>query len=287
MAFFNFETESSVPMTNKSRSALALAALGIVYGDIGTSPLYAFEQVFSAGVHSVPISHANILGVLSVFFWSLMMIVTLKYVYFIMRADNQGEGGIIALMALALDKVRNNSPYRIWIMMLGLIGAAFFYGDGVITPAISVLSAVEGLELISPRLKDVVVPVAISILCILFWSQRKGTALIGLFFGPIMLIWFVSIGVLGIWNIAQQPLVLMAINPFYAIEFISTNGLLSFFALGAVVLCLTGAEALYADMGHFGPRPIRIMWMRLVFPVSFIELFWSRCSVTDQTQCVK
>ncbi len=269
----NFDTEKSVFMTNKSRAALALAALGIVYGDIGTSPLYAFEQVFSAGAHSVPISQENILGVLSLFMWSLMMIVTLKYVFFIMRADNQGEGGIIALMALALDKVRDNSPYRIWIFLLGLTGAAFFYGDGVITPAISVLSAVEGLELISPKLKEMVLPVSIVILCGLFWSQRKGTATIGLFFGPIMLLWFVAIGVLGIWNIVQHPVVLLAINPIYAIKFISTHGLLSFFALGAVVLCLTGAEALYADMGHFGPRPIRIMWVRLVLPTLLLNYF--------------
>ena len=258
-------------MKNKSHYALALAALGIVYGDIGTSPLYAFEQVFSAGVHSVPISQANVLGVLSLFIWSLIMIVTLKYVFFIMRADNQGEGGIIALMALALNKVRDRSPYRVWIMFLGLLGAAFFYGDGVITPAISVLSAVEGLELISPKLKDMVLPVAIAILCFLFWSQRKGTATIGLFFGPIMLVWFVVIALLGVWNIIQQPVVLLAINPLHAIEFVSTHGLLSFFALGAVVLCLTGAEALYADMGHFGRHPIRIMWVRLVLPALLLN----------------
>lgn len=258
-------------MTNRSLSALALAALGIVYGDIGTSPLYAFEQVFSAGVHSVPISQANVLGVLSLFIWSLIMIVTLKYVFFIMRADNQGEGGIIALMALALNKVRDRSPYRVWIMFLGLLGAAFFYGDGVITPAISVLSAVEGLELISPKLKDMVLPVAIAILCFLFWSQRKGTTTIGLFFGPIMLVWFVVIALLGVWNIIQQPVVLLAINPLHAIEFVSTHGLLSFFALGAVVLCLTGAEALYADMGHFGRHPIRIMWVRLVLPALLLN----------------
>ncbi len=258
-------------MKNSSLAALALAALGIVYGDIGTSPLYAFEQVFSAGVHSVPISQANILGVLSLFIWSLMMIVTLKYVFFIMRADNQGEGGIIALMALALNKVRDRSPYRLWILLLGLTGAAFFYGDGVITPAISVLSAVEGLELISPKLKDMVLPVAIAILCFLFWSQRKGTATIGLFFGPVMLVWFVVIGLLGLWNIVQQPIVLLALNPLYAIEFVSTHGLLSFFALGAVVLCLTGAEALYADMGHFGRHPIRMMWVRLVLPALLLN----------------
>ena len=231
-------------MKNKSLAALALAALGIVYGDIGTSPLYAFEQVFSDSAHAIPISQANVLGVLSLFIWSLMIIVTLKYVFFIMRADNNGEGGIIALMALSLNKMQENSPLRKWVMFLGLIGAAFFYGDGVITPAISVLSAVEGLELISPKLKDMVLPVSIAILCLLFWSQRKGTATIGLFFGPIMLIWFVALGLLGLWNITQHPIVLLAINPLYAIEFVSAHGLLSFFAMGAVVLCLTGAEAL-------------------------------------------
>jgi KUP system potassium uptake protein len=260
-------------MTNKSGSALALAALGIVYGDIGTSPLYAFEQVFSAGVHSVPVSQESVLGVLSLFFWSLMLIVTLKYVFFIMRADNEGEGGIMALMALALNKVRDQSSYKVWISILGLMGAAFFYGDGVITPAISVLSAVEGLELISPKLKDMVIPISIAILCLLFWSQRKGTAKIGLFFGPIMLVWFVVIGLLGLWSIIQQPIVLLAINPMYAIEFVNRHDLLSFFALGSVVLCLTGAEALYADMGHFGPRPIRIMWIRLVLPALLLNYF--------------
>jgi KUP system potassium uptake protein len=260
-------------MSKQSSSALALAALGIVYGDIGTSPLYAFEQVFSNGDHSVPISQANILGVLSVFMWSLVMIVTIKYVFFIMRADNQGEGGIISLMALSLEKAKNNATSQKWILGLGLTGAAFFYGDGVITPAISVLSAVEGLELISPKLKDLVLPVSIAILCFLFWSQRKGTATIGLFFGPVMLLWFVVIGLLGIWNIAQQPGVLLAINPLYALEFLSSHGFLSFFALGAVVLCLTGAEALYADMGHFGRRPIRIMWIRLVFPALLLNYF--------------
>ena len=260
-------------MSKQSRSALALAALGIVYGDIGTSPLYAFEQVFSNGDHSVPISQANILGVLSVFMWSLILIVTVKYVFFIMRADNQGEGGIISLMALSLNKSKNNATSRKLILGLGLTGAAFFYGDGVITPAISVLSAVEGLELISPKLKDMVLPVSIAILCFLFWSQRKGTATIGMFFGPIMLLWFVVIGLLGIWNIVQQPSVLLALNPLYALEFLSSHGLLSFFALGAVVLCLTGAEALYADMGHFGRHPIRIMWMRLVFPALLLNYF--------------
>ena len=180
-----------------------------------------------------------------------------------MRADNHGEGGIMALMALGLSKTGANPKLHTVLMILGLIGASFFYGDGVITPAISVLSAVEGLELISPDLKDIVLPVALTILGLLFWSQRRGTGRIGLFFGPVMLIWFVAIGALGLWNIAHHPAILTALNPLYAIEFLTTHGILAFFALGAVVLCLTGAEALYADMGHFGRLPIRIVWVVL------------------------
>jgi KUP system potassium uptake protein len=273
-------------LNKKSLATLSLAALGIVYGDIGTSPLYAFEQVFSNGAHSVPISQANVLGVLSLFFWSLMLIVTLKYVYFVMRADNQGEGGIIALMALAISKTQTDTRLRFWIILLGLMGAAFFYGDGVITPAISVLSAVEGLELISPQLKSLVIPVSIAILCILFWTQRKGTAKIGLFFGPVMLIWFVVIGLLGIWNIIQQPIVFMALNPLYALEFIASHSLLSFFAMGAVVLCLTGAEALYADMGHFGIKPIRIVWVGLVLPALVLNYFGQGALLLNQPKAL-
>jgi KUP system potassium uptake protein len=273
-------------LNTKSLTALGLAALGVVYGDIGTSPLYAFEQVFSNGAHSVPISQANILGVLSLFFWSLMMIVSVKYVYFIMRADNHGEGGIMALMALAMSKMQENTKSRIWVVALGLVGAAFFYGDGVITPAISVLSAVEGLEMISPQFKELVIPVAITILCVLFWSQRKGTAKIGLFFGPVMLIWFVLIGLLGLWNIVQQPVVFLAINPLYAFEFVSNHGLLSFFALGAVVLCLTGAEALYADMGHFGRKPIRIVWAGLVLPTLLLNYFGQGALLLKQPEAL-
>ncbi|BCA64759.1 putative potassium transport system protein kup [Fluviibacter phosphoraccumulans] len=260
-------------MTHKSLRALALAALGIVFGDIGTSPLYAFEQVFSNGAHSVPISEANILGVLSLFFWSLMMVVTLKYVFFIMRADNHGEGGIMALMALAMSKSEANPKLRIVLLSLGLVGASFFYGDGVITPAISVLSAVEGLALVSPDLKDMVLPGALCILGLLFWSQRRGTGSIGLLFGPVMLIWFVALGALGLWNLWQHPGILVALNPLYALEFLVEHGLLAFFALGAVVLCLTGAEALYADMGHFGPLPIRIVWVGLVLPSLLLNYF--------------
>ena len=272
--------------TQKSLQALALAALGIVFGDIGTSPLYAFEQVFSNGAHSVPISESNILGVLSLFFWSLMMVVTLKYVFFIMRADNHGEGGIMALMALALSRSEAYPKLRVLLLILGLTGASFFYGDGVITPAISVLSAVEGLELISPVLKDMVLPVALGILGLLFWSQKRGTGSIGLLFGPVMLIWFVAIGALGLWNFWQHPGVLAALSPLYALSFLADHGLLAFFALGAVVLCLTGAEALYADMGHFGPLPIRIVWVGLVLPSLLLNYFGQGALLLDHPEAL-
>lgn len=265
--------ENSKTMDKKSLAAIGLAALGVVYGDIGTSPLYAFEQVFSNGIHSVPINLENVLGILSLFFWSLMFVVTLKYVMFIMRADNNGEGGIIALMALALRKSKSSKLFQGVLLLLGLLGASFFYGDGVITPAISVLSAVEGLEIISPALKDIVIPASIVILLGLFWSQKKGAGTIGLFFGPVMAVWFLSIGLLGGWQILQNPEVLKAINPYYAFSFLLNHGVLSFFAMGAVVLCLTGAEALYADMGHFGAKPIRIMWLNLVLPCLLLNYF--------------
>ena len=272
--------------TKKSLQAMALAALGIVFGDIGTSPLYAFEQVFSNGAHSVPIAEVNVLGVLSLFFWSLMMVVTLKYVFFIMRADNHGEGGIMALMALAMNQSKTNPKLRISLLILGLIGASFFYGDGVITPAISVLSAVEGLELISPDLKSMVLPVSIGILGVLFWSQRRGTGRIGRLFGPIMLIWFLAVGLLGLWHVIQHPGVMAALNPLYAIEFLLNHGILSFFALGAVVLCLTGAEALYADMGHFGRLPIRIVWVGLVLPALVLNYFGQGALLIHQPEAL-
>lgn len=272
--------------TKKSLQAMALAALGIVFGDIGTSPLYAFEQVFSNGAHSVPIAEVNVLGVLSLFFWSLMMVVTLKYVFFIMRADNHGEGGIMALMALAMNQSKTNPKLRISLLILGLIGASFFYGDGVITPAISVLSAVEGLELISPDLKSMVLPVSIGILGVLFWSQRRGTGRIGRLFGPIMLIWFLAVGLLGLWHVIQHPGVMAALNPLYAIEFLINHGILSFFALGAVVLCLTGAEALYADMGHFGRLPIRIVWVGLVLPALVLNYFGQGALLIHQPEAL-
>lgn len=260
-------------VSNQKIYSLALAALGIVYGDIGTSPLYAFEQVFNNGFHSVPTSEANILGVLSLFFWCLVMVVTVKYVGIVMRANHGGEGGIIALMRILLDRSQGKPLTRGLLIFSGLLGAAFFYGDGVITPAISVLSAVEGMEVVSPSLKPYIIPVALTILVGLFWGQRFGTGKIGIVFGPAMVIWFAILALLGLLNIADNPHVLLALRPIYAQEFISNNGLLPFFALGAVVLCVTGAEALYADMGHFGPRPIKLAWIGFVLPALLLNYF--------------
>lgn len=253
--------------TEKSAGlGLVLGALGIVFGDIGTSPLYAFEAVFSDALHPVSVSPENVYGVLSLFIWSLIIIVTIKYVFFIMRFDNDGEGGIVALMTLLLSKAGKTSALRRWFLPLGLVGAALFYGDGVITPAISVVSAVEGLETISPQLSPYVVPVSVVILGALFLFQRQGTERIAKLFGPTMLVWFVVLALLGIKAIAENSEILRALNPIYALEFIQSQALLSFFVLGAVVLCLTGAEALYADMGHFGASPIRRAWIRVAFP---------------------
>ena len=259
--------------SNQNIYPLALAALGIVYGDIGTSPLYAFEQVFSPGLHAVPISEANVLGVLSLFFWCLVMIVTVKYVIIVMRANHKGEGGILALVTKLLERSHGKPIFKGLLIFAGLVGAAFFYGDGVITPAISVLTAVEGMEVISPALKPYVIPVALAILVGLFLGQRFGTGKIGFLFGPTMAIWFVFIGVLGFLKILENPQVLLAVNPIYAQEFVSNNGLLPFYALGAVVLCVTGAEALYADMGHFGSKPIQLAWVGLVLPALALNYF--------------
>lgn len=252
---------------------LCLAALGVVYGDIGTSPLYAFETVFNNGTHSVSQSEANILGVLSLFFWSLMIVVTVKYVTIVMRASHSGEGGIIALSRLLLERFQDKPIRKALLIFAGLLGAAFFYGDGVITPAISVLSAVEGLEIVSPSLNAYVIPISLVILSFLFLAQKYGTEKIGFLFGPVMLIWFILLGALGVFNIVENTHVLLAINPAYATDFLANNGILPFFAMGAIVLCITGAEALYADMGHFGTRPIRIGWTRFVLPALLLNYF--------------
>ena len=241
-------------------SALALTALGIVFGDIGTSPLYTFKTVL--GTADMPSDPATVLGALSLVLWTLFIITTVKYVSFAMRVDNDGEGGILALMALLGVK----KQHRPTIVAVGLFGAALIYGDGAITPAISVLSALEGLEMATPALQPYIVPGAVVILLALFAIQSRGTAAIGHFFGPIMLVWFVAMAVMGMWGIAQHPRVFAALNPYYGLNYLVSHGLTGFLVLGAVFLCVTGAEALYADMGHFGSRPIKLAWFAIVFP---------------------
>ncbi|MCX7169593.1 MAG: potassium transporter Kup [Proteobacteria bacterium] len=273
--------------SDRRLAALSLAALGVVYGDIGTSPLYALKEVFGSTHHPVPITPDNVLGILSLILWSLMVVVSLKYVSFIMRADNKGEGGIMALMALALRPMPADSLQRKLILILGLFGAALFYGDGVITPAISVLSAVEGLEVATPALKPYVLPISLAILIVLFIVQRRGTAAVGSLFGPIMVLWFATLAILGIISIVDHPGVLYAINPWYALRFFETNTLLGFFALGAVVLALTGAEALYADMGHFGHKPIQLAWFCLVLPALLLNYFGQGALLLHDPQAIE
>jgi KUP system potassium uptake protein len=255
-----------------SRAALTLAALGVVYGDIGTSPLYAVKETFNPS-HGIPLTPETILGGLSAIFWALMIVVSLKYVTLIMRADNKGEGGIMALLALASSAVRDRPRTRAAIMLLGVFGAALFYGDAVLTPAISVLSAVEGLEVGTAAFKPFVVPIAIGVVIALFALQRKGSAVVGTLFGPVTLLWFLAIGLLGLVAVVQNPSVLAALNPAHALRFATQHGFASFVVLGAVLLAFTGAEALYADMGHFGKGPIRAAWFGLVFPALLLNYF--------------
>jgi KUP system potassium uptake protein len=244
---------------------LTLAAIGIVYGDIGTSPLYTMKEVFSKE-HGVALTQANLLGVVSLIVWGLTIVVSLKYVALILRADNRGEGGIMALTALALSSVTQKSRWYYPVMLAGLIGAALFFGDGVITPAISVLSAIEGLEVATPALQPYVVPLTVAVLIALYMVQHHGTGGIGKWFGPIVLFWFAALAGMGVINIAHNPAVLVALDPLYALHFLVDNSWLAFVALGAIVLAFTGAEALYADMGHFGKTPIRLAWFSVVFP---------------------
>jgi KUP system potassium uptake protein len=249
--------------------ALTLAALGVVFGDIGTSPLYAMKEVFAGEAHAVPISAANILGVLSLVVWTLLLVVTVKYAGLVMRADNRGEGGVMALMALAGRHARGAQA----LTLLGLVGAALFYGDGMITPAISVLSAVEGLGVAAPGLAGAIIPVTLVILFALFWVQRGGTARVGKFFGPVTSIWFLVLAVLGVMNIVRAPEVLAALSPHYALAFFVAEPAVAFFSLGAVFLAVTGAETLYADMGHFGAKPVRLAWVWLVLPALTLNYF--------------
>ncbi len=252
-------------------SALAIGAIGVVYGDLGTSPLYTMKEAF--GTHGLAATPDNVLGVLSLVFWALMLVVSLKYASFIMRADNRGEGGIMALTALAQGSVRGSPAARWWITALGLFGAALFFGDGVITPAISVLSAVEGLEVGAPGLTPFVVPITLGILLGLFAIQKRGSGRVGAIFGPVMCVWFVVIAALGVVQIVQHPFVLKALSPHFAIHFFSVGGWPAFLALAAVVLCITGAEALYADMGHFGKKPIRLAWFNFILPALVLNYF--------------
>lgn len=256
----------------KRRAVLGVGALGVVFGDIGTSPLYAFQDIF-AGVHPIEAIEPRVLGAVSLVFWTLTLVVSFKYVLIVMRADNDGEGGVIALAALAVRSGIRTARGRMVLMGLGILGAALFYGDGMITPAISVLSAVEGLEVAAPGLSSWVLPAAIVVLVLLFLAQRHGTARVGMAFGPIMFIWFIAIGVFGLLSLIQTPHVLAAISPGYAISFIAAEPLLAFFALGSVVLCVTGAEALYADMGQFGRAPIRMSWFAIVTPALYLTYF--------------
>jgi KUP system potassium uptake protein len=246
-------------------AALTLAAIGVVYGDIGTSPLYTVKEIFSPST-GVALDAHNLVGAVSVIFWALMLVVTLKYVILILRADNRGEGGGLALTALAAHAVRSRPTLRRVLLLTGVFGAALFYGDSVITPAISVLGAMEGLELLTPALEPYVVPASVAILLSLFLVQRFGTAFVGRFFGPIIVLWFVALGVSGAAHIAREPAILHALNPVHAWSFLAERGWHLFAAVGAIVLAVTGAEALYADMGHFGRRPIQFAWTGLVLP---------------------
>jgi len=278
--------EQTADVTGQRFAALALAALGVVYGDIGTSPLYAVKEVF-AGNHPIPVTMLNIYGSLSLIFWALVIVVSVKYVTFIMRADNRGEGGIMALIALALHTVQDKPHHARWIMIVGVLGAAMFYGDGMVTPAISVLSAVEGLEVATPALKPFVIPITMAVLFLLFFVQRSGTATVGAFFGPVMLVWFSVLAWLGLHNIIDHPAILMALNPWYGLEFLLENKAHSLVAMGNVVLAVTGAEALYADMGHFGRKPISRAWFAFVLPALVLNYFGQGALILGDPEAAK
>jgi KUP system potassium uptake protein len=258
--------------TKKKLPALVVGAIGVVYGDIGTSPLYAIQATFS-GPHPLPVVEANILGVLSLMFWTIMLLVSFKYVIIILRADNNGEGGSLALLALVSELTAQHPKIKWFATALGVFAAALFFGDGMITPAISVLSAVEGLDLVSHQFSHYILPITVLILTGLFFIQKRGTGAVGMAFGPIMIIWFVCLAGFGIISIALYPHILSALNPVYAFRFLNADPWVSFLALGAIVLVITGAEALYADMGHFGKFPIRFAWFSFVLPALVLNYF--------------
>ncbi|SDO86295.1 KUP system potassium uptake protein [Rhodoferax sp. OV413] len=274
-----------VQSTKSSLAALTLGAIGVVYGDIGTSVLYAVKEVFNSG--HVPFTPDNIFGVLSMFFWTLTVIVSIKYVVLVLRADNNGEGGLIAMLALASEAVRDQPKLRQVLLVVGIFGTSLFYGDGVITPAISVLSAVEGLEVISPNLHRYIIPMTLVILFALFAVQKHGTSGIGKFFGPVTLLWFLCIAVLGVNQILLHPSILLALNPLYALRFMWDNPGITFIILGAIVLCVTGAEALYADLGHFGKRPIRLAWFAIAMPALTLNYFGQGALLLRAPESVK
>jgi len=271
--------------SKSSLSALTLGAIGVVYGDIGTSVLYAVKEVFNSG--HVAFTHDNVYGVLSIFVWTLTIIVSLKYVTLVLRADNHGEGGLVAMLALASQAVKDKPRLRGTLLLIGIFGTCLFYGDGVITPAISVLSAVEGLEVVSPALGRAVIPLTLVILFVLFAVQKHGTAGIGKFFGPITLLWFAVIAALGIGQIVDHPEILWAVSPHYALRFAWDNPGTTFVILGAVVLCVTGGEALYADMGHFGRKPIRIAWFAIVMPALILNYFGQGALLLEDPEAVR
>ena len=271
--------------SKSSLASLTLGCVGVVYGDIGTSVLYTLKEVFGSG--HVPFTHANVYGVLSIVFWTLTVIVSLKYVVLVLRADNHGEGGLVAMLALASQSVKDKVPgLRKWMLAIGIFGTCLFYGDGVITPAITVLSAVEGLDVVSPAFRRAVIPLTLLILLVLFLLQKRGTAGIGRFFGPIMVIWFMAIAALGIYHIADHPEILFALSPHHALRFIVQQPGTTFIILGAVVLCVTGGEALYADMGHFGKQPIRLAWFSVVMPALTLNYFGQGALLLDDPAAV-
>ncbi len=271
--------------SKSSLAALTIGAIGVVYGDIGTSVLYAVKEVFGSG--HVPFTTGNVYGILSIFFWTLTTIVSIKYVLLVLRADNNGEGGLIAMLALASQAVKDKPKLRSVLLSVGIFGTALFYGDGVITPAISVLSAVEGLEVVSPAFKDYVIPLTLVILFFLFFVHKRGATGIGKFFGPITLVWFAVIAALGVAQILRHPEILGAISPHHALGFMIAQPGTTFIILGAVVLCVTGAEALYADLGHFGKRPIRLAWFSVVMPALTLNYFGQGALLLERPEAVK
>jgi KUP system potassium uptake protein len=271
--------------SNSNLAALTLAAVGVVYGDIGTSPLYALKEVFAEG--HVPLTPGNIYGVLSLVFWTMTVVVSLKYVLLILRADNNGEGGLIAMLALASQAVKHKPVLRQRLLLIGIFGTAIFFGDGVVTPAISVLGAVEGLEVAAPALHRYILPISLVVLTGLFMVQRHGTGSVGRFFGPVTTLWFIVLALLGLMHIANNPDVLRALSPHYAVAFMWQQPAIAFIALGSVVLCVTGAEALYADMGHFGKRPIRLAWFSLVMPSLALNYFGQGALLLARPEAVK